>query len=65
MHHLRLHPHGSKRGECSKKEIPSLESPGANSQSEQWSSVRRPGAQPFNEVERRGYYPLSAQKQIG
>jgi hypothetical protein len=35
MHHPSLHPHGSKRGECSKKEIPSLEGPGANSQSEQ------------------------------
>jgi len=35
MHHPRLHPHGSKRGECPEKEIPSLESPGTNSESEQ------------------------------
>jgi hypothetical protein len=35
MHHPSLHPHESKRGECLEKEIPSLEGPGANSQSEQ------------------------------
>jgi hypothetical protein len=35
MHHPHLHPHGLKRGECSEKEIPTMDSSGAYAQSKQ------------------------------